>query len=82
MRDLVGAETVNGRAFEDDFAFIWFSEAGNAVEESRFAGAVRSDDGNDGLIGDLEVNRIDGDKPSESFRDVFGGENSCHGEPL
>ena len=40
-------------------------ETGNQVEQRGLARAVRADDGGDAAIGDVEIDRIDGDEPAE-----------------
>ena len=69
VRDLVAAELVDRLAVELDVARRDVVEPGDAVEERRLAGAVRSDDADDGSFVDVEVELVDGEEPAEPFGD-------------
>ena len=69
VRDLVAAELVDRLAVELDLALVDVVEPGDAVEERRLPGAVRSDDADDGSFVDLEVELVDREEPAEPLGD-------------
>ena len=54
-------------AVEEEFAAFGLVEAGKAVEEGGFSGAVRADQTGDGLLFDLEVDAVDCGQAAEDF---------------
>ena len=63
-----------GCAVELDLARRDVVEPGDAVEEGRLPGAVRSDDADDGALVDLEVELVDREEPAEPLGDGAGNE--------
>ena len=73
--DLVAAELVDRLAVELDLARCDGVEPGDAVEERRLPGAVRSDDADDGALIELEVELVHRQEPAEPL-----GDGACHEE--
>src|SRR3990172_5331733 len=78
--DLVGAQALDGCAFEDNFTLVTFAKTRNAVEESGFPRAVRADHADYGFFRDIKIHTVDGHEAAEAFVHFSCSQDSCHGD--
>ena len=71
MRQIAcGARAGDVAALERDAAGVGVQMAGQEIEQSRFAGAVRADHGGDALRRHVEAHAADRGETAEGFADV------------
>jgi hypothetical protein len=68
-------------AFEHDATAGRFQVPAEQVEERRLSGPVWPDDGVEAVFSNLDIDIVDGDKPSKLFAQVFRSQDDvfCHG---
>jgi hypothetical protein len=66
----MGTQAGYGPPLEDNVAFGWFINAGDAIDEGGFSGAVRSNQGHNLMFGNIEADIPKDNQAPESHREV------------
>jgi hypothetical protein len=76
--NLIWRPPVQQVVVEENLAFVEPVETGDAVEEGGLPRAIRPDDTDDGVLGNLEVKRVNRRQAAEVFGNLLGSKNSSH----